>query len=178
MSNTILNVAEKPSVAKSVADILSNSSYSSINSNSQYNPVYTFNYNFNNERHIMLFTSVTGHIMEYFWPESLSKWQLETCQEMYLSEPNKGVVKDKLGIFNNLKQYGKNSIILILWLDCDREGENIAYEVVECVHKVNPRIKLLRAHYSSLARGDILNAINTLRHPNKIYLMLLILGKE
>ncbi len=44
---SILNVAEKPSVAKEVARILSNSKYENEYSESKFNPVYTFDYNFN-----------------------------------------------------------------------------------------------------------------------------------
>lgn len=39
---------------------------------------------------------------------------------------------------------------LVLWLDCDREGENIAFEVLEVCKKVNPRINVLRAHFSAV----------------------------
>lgn len=66
----ILNVAEKPSVAKSIANILS-SDISHEHTHSIYNKVYKFQYNlmsitwslfYLDEDVEMLFTSVTGHL--------------------------------------------------------------------------------------------------------------------
>jgi DNA topoisomerase-3 len=56
---------------------------------------------------------------------------------------------------------------LILWLDCDREGENIAFEVVDVVKEVNPKIKVLRAKFSSLTEKDIKESLDNLQQPNK-----------
>lgn len=55
--------------------------------------------------------------------------------------------------------------MLILWLDCDREGEAIAYEVIEICNKVNQNLEIKRAWFSSLDKLNITNAINSLREP-------------
>ena len=57
--------------------------------------------------------------------------------------------------------------LLILWLDCDREGENIAFEVYDTVSSVNSKIDILRANFSALTYTDIIKAINNLQYPNK-----------
>lgn len=71
--------------------------------------------------------------------------------------------------------------VLCLWLDCDREGENIAFEVIECVQKVKKRIRILnilfmaalflpsfvRAHFSALIPNDVWNAVRTLTPPDE-----------
>ena len=44
MIKHILNVAEKPSVAKEVARLLSSDSFTKLSSQSKFNPVYTFTY--------------------------------------------------------------------------------------------------------------------------------------
>lgn len=71
----ILNVAEKPSVAKEVSIILSQNRYSTIRSDSQYNPVYEFDFEFRSQPCKMNFTSVTGHIMNFSFPASYKDWK-------------------------------------------------------------------------------------------------------
>lgn len=41
------------------------------------------------------------------------------------------VIETSKNIVRNLKRYSKDADELILWLDCDREGEAIAYDVIE-----------------------------------------------
>ena len=71
----ILNVAEKPSVAKEVAKILSNNHYTNQQSESKYNPVYDFEINYKNEPARMKFTSVRGHLMNLHFPDSAKNWK-------------------------------------------------------------------------------------------------------
>ena len=53
-------------------------------------------------------------------------------------------------IEKNLQSEAKRAQWLILWLDCDREGENIAFEVVDICRKANNRLQIFRAHFSAL----------------------------
>lgn len=46
---------------------------------------------------------------------------------------------------------------LVLWLDCDREGENIAFEVVDVCRSSNAHLNIWRAHFSALIDRSGLN---------------------
>ena len=51
-------------------------------------------------------------------------------------------------------------------MDCDREGEAIAYDVIDVCKSVKRSIHVLRAHFSALTREDITRAVNELTDPN------------
>lgn len=57
----------------------------------------------------------------------------------------------------------------MLWLDNDREGENICFEVIDICNKnlrktpVGFSRNIFRAHFSSLAKQDLQNAFNDLK---------------
>lgn len=72
----------------------------------------------------------------------------------------------KESLEKNLTGLSRRSRILILWLDCDREGEAIAFEVLEVCRKSNPHLEVYRAHFSALTKTDISNALNQLRMPD------------
>lgn len=72
---TVLNVAEKPSVAKSVATILSrNQGLRVRDGRSRYNKIFEFNYAIRGQSCNMIVTSVTGHLMELAFEERYRKW--------------------------------------------------------------------------------------------------------
>ena len=59
-------------------------------------------------------------------------------------------IKDKLDIKKTLEEEARKCQWLVLWLDCDREGENIAFEVVEVCSTANSHLNIWRARFSSL----------------------------
>lgn len=70
-------------------------------------------------------------------------------------------------IAKNLSKLSANSDTIILWLDCDREGEAIAFEVLDICKKANPNIKVLRAQFSAFTEKEINEAMKNLRSPNQ-----------
>ena len=60
-----------------------------------------------------------------------------------------------------------DSTDLFLWLDCDREGEAIAFEVINICIKANPSLKIHRAQFSAITRRDLETAFNNPVEPDK-----------
>jgi DNA topoisomerase-3 len=80
----VLNVAEKPSVAKSVASILSrNQGLRTRDGRSRYNRIFEFNYSINGQPCHMLVTSVTGHLMELEFEDRFRKWHSCDPADLY-----------------------------------------------------------------------------------------------
>uniref|UniRef100_A0A2P2LI17 DNA topoisomerase n=2 Tax=Rhizophora mucronata TaxID=61149 RepID=A0A2P2LI17_RHIMU len=163
----VLNVAEKPSVAKSVASILSGNQLRVREGRSRYNKIFEFNYTINGQRCHMLVTSVTGHLMELDFEDRFRKWHSCDPADLYHAPVRKFVPEDKMDIKRTLEGEARRCQWLILWLDCDREGENIAFEVVEVCRAVNHNMTVWRARFSALIDREIHQAAQDLVAPNQ-----------
>ncbi|XP_072978539.1 DNA topoisomerase 3-alpha [Typha angustifolia] len=166
----VLNVAEKPSVAKSVSEILSRGrGLRSRQGRSRYNRVFEFEYAIGSQPCLMLVTSVTGHLMELDFEDRFRKWHSCDPVDLYHAPIRKHVPQDKLDIKRTLEEEARKCQWLVLWLDCDREGENIAFEVVEVCTAVNHNLNIWRAHFSALIEREIHESVQNLARPNKLF---------
>ncbi|XP_011011407.1 PREDICTED: DNA topoisomerase 3-alpha-like isoform X2 [Populus euphratica] len=163
----VLNVAEKPSVAKSVATILSRNQLRVRDGRSRYNKIFEFNYSINGQQCHMLVTSVTGHLMEVEFEDRFRKWHSCDPADLYTAPIRKYVPEDKLDIKRTLEEEARRCHWLVLWLDCDREGENIAFEVMTVCKGVNRNLTIRRARFSALIERDIHEAAQNLIAPNQ-----------
>ncbi len=105
------------------------------------------------------------------------------------------MLQDKKLVERNLKEQARKCQWLVLWLDCDREGENIAFEVIcmdglcfqpltaekpeqffdgqcwtqvidVCI-KANPRLLIKRAKFSALVRRELERSVQNLGLPDE-----------
>ncbi|KAF8089503.1 hypothetical protein N665_0503s0003 [Sinapis alba] len=166
---TVLNVAEKPSVAKSVAGILSRGSFRTREGRSRYNKIFEFDYAINGQPCRMMMTSVIGHLMELEFADRFRKWHSCDPADLYQAPVMKHVPEDKKDIKKTLEEEARKSDWLVLWLDCDREGENIAFEVVDVCRAVKQNLFIRRAHFSALIDREIHEAVQNLREPNQLF---------
>ncbi|KAL0350367.1 UNVERIFIED_CONTAM: DNA topoisomerase 3-alpha [Sesamum radiatum] len=169
-----LNVAEKPSVAKAVSGILSRNPSSGglrvREGRSRYNKIFEFNYAIQNQQFHMAFTSVTGHLMEVEFEDRYRKWHSCDPVDLYHAPSrNMCLMCDKSDIEKTLEEEARKSQWLILWLDCDREGENIAFEVVEVCTRANRNLNIWRARFSALIDREIHYAAQHLIRPNQLF---------
>lgn len=166
-TTVVLNVAEKNSVAKEVARLLARDSRpQEIPSNARYCKNFKFPFTFNGSRVEMIFSSVAGHLMELDFSAQYKSWHGCRPGELFTAPVIKQVSKDGESIKSNLQSLARRAHWLVLWLDCDREGENIAFEVLNVCKDVNPRLIVRRARFSALIPSDIFRAINNLVDPN------------
>ena len=163
----VLNVAEKPSVAKEIVKHLSKNNSTKTFNASKYNPIYEFPYLLKNEEVRMRVTSVSGHIMNLEFMKPYNSWNMVSPDELFTAPIQKIVTQDKHDVVATLKFASRGINMLALWLDCDREGENIAYEVIHLVLQASPlpNSAIYRAHFSALTATDIVNAAQNLRFP-------------
>ena len=60
------------------------------------------------------------------------------------------VAPDKKGIEQNLLTQARRADMLMIWTDCDREGEHIGMEVAKVCRKAKPAIRVKRARFSAI----------------------------
>ncbi|CAF1077721.1 unnamed protein product, partial [Didymodactylos carnosus] len=65
-----------------------------------------------------------------------------------------------------LKREIQSCPILIIWTDCDREGENIGYEIIDICKAVRPQTKIYRAKFSEITTQSAVRALANLQQPN------------
>ncbi|MES1915017.1 MAG: hypothetical protein MHM6MM_007022, partial [Cercozoa sp. M6MM] len=165
--SVVLNVAEKPSVAKAVASILSNNQMNRLH-DSKGTLAFDFQYQhpqFGACRMIM--TAVAGHLRELEFEPRVSKWSSVDPVELFTAQVVSNVPDDKRKLQQNLQQYSRRSTHLILWLDCDREGEKIAFDVLEECRAVKPNLQVLRARFSALTKQEVTRAMANLVQPDR-----------
>ncbi|KAI4287601.1 MAG: hypothetical protein L6R35_003142 [Caloplaca aegaea] len=161
MAPKILCVAEKPSIAKSVAQHLSGGHVHTHNvTGNQYVKNYEFDFTFNPPwgNCSVTMTSVLGHLTAAEFPVEYKKWQISTCQHLFEAPVITRVDKDKESIARNITQQARYSKALFIWTDCDREGEHIGSEVRKAALDGNPRLDVKRAVFSNTERAHVLQA--------------------
>ncbi|OAG31629.1 DNA topoisomerase III [Nematocida displodere] len=159
MTVRVLNVAEKPSVAKSLAEILSGGVYTVKSGSNRYCKNFCFESVLEGRRVEMVFTSVLGHLFSLDF-ERKTRWD-ETDPSALLTEEVKWFVPEGMkDVSRNLEQVGRGCSMLIIWTDCDREGENIGYQVSNLLRD---QVKTTRrARFSGLSTYEVQRAVQSL----------------
>lgn len=125
MTVTVLMVAEKPSICTAIASALSRGQ---MESRGRTPPVHEFQGNFQGKSALFRVTSVVGHIFSMDFPSSYQNWDATNPIDLF-DAPVVSIPESKGGIIKHLEREATGVDYLVLWLDCDREGENICFEV-------------------------------------------------
>lgn len=95
-------------------------------------------------------TCVSGHLMEHDFLDSHRKWNSCPPGDLFDAPVESKVAKDKIGIEQNLLAQARRANALMIWTDCDREGEHIGLEIVTVCRRVKRDIVVKRARFSAI----------------------------
>ncbi|EEC11810.1 DNA topoisomerase III, putative [Ixodes scapularis] len=163
----VLNVAEKNDAAKNLSEIMSRGSYRRRDGLSVYNKIYEFDYNLFNTNCKMVMTSVSGHLLTLEFVSDYRKWHSCSPVELFhapviMSCGDKNYEKIK----ETLEKEIRYCDALVIWTDCDREGENIGFQIISVCRKVKPRVRVYRARFSEITPQAVARACQNLADPD------------
>ncbi|XP_064471514.1 DNA topoisomerase 3-beta-1-like [Ornithodoros turicata] len=170
---TVLMVAEKPSLAQSLAHILSNGNMKSRKGLSNACSVHEYMGRFQNEPARFKMTSVCGHVMTTDFIGKYNSWDKVDPAELFNAPTEKKESNPKLQLPRFLEKEAQGCDYLVLWLDCDKEGENICFEVINIVKGALRRPPtpgqriIFRAKFSAITDVEIKGAMARLIDPNE-----------
>ena len=110
-------------------------------------------------------SSVLGHVFNLDFAPAYRDW--DGCDPSELWEAPLVRVPTSGSVLKTLREEGKGCDVLILFLDCDREGEAIAQEVMNVVASEASQ-RVLRARFSAVTPRDIERAMLTLGEPDAL----------
>ncbi|KAK9917893.1 hypothetical protein WJX75_009329 [Coccomyxa subellipsoidea] len=163
----VLLVAEKPSLALSIATILSQNQ---ARSRKSYLDVHEWDGKFHGRAAHFKMTSVIGHVLSVDFPPKYQNWETTDPASLFDAPIIKTEATPKAHVCKHLQQEARGCSYLVLWLDCDREGENICFEVMDNTLKWMVRVagqQVYRARFSAISAPEILAAMEKLWEPNR-----------
>lgn len=158
----ILNVAEKPSMAREIVyELTGRRGPGNIQptANRFIKNLY-FEVSLPNMQSCeMIMTSVAGHLHTVDFPSHLNNWQNVDPVSLFDAPLETKVSGDMRAVGDNLRQLASRCDRLVIWTDCDREGEYIGWEIEQECRKSNPRIDVYRARYSVVRQRELMGAL-------------------
>lgn len=98
--------------------------------------VFDFNGSFLNYKNCFVkITSVTGHIYSRDFPDQYKNWEAFEPSELFDVDPVRKEANPDMNMRKHLENEAEGCNFLVLWLDNDREGENICFEVIDICEK-------------------------------------------
>lgn len=123
--------------------------------------------NFRGQQAKMLFTSVSGHLLNYEFSAEFRNWQSCNPEQLFDAPVIKTCPENYVKIQQTLEREIRTCSGLIIWTDCDREGENIGYEIIDVCRAIKSNITVERAKFSDMTSASIHRAMNNLIQPDE-----------
>ncbi|XP_032303443.1 DNA topoisomerase 3-alpha isoform X2 [Coturnix japonica] len=126
----VLCVAEKNDAARGIADLLSNSRMRRREGFSKFNKIYEYDYQMFGQNVTVVMTSVSGHLLAHDFKLPFRKWHSCNPLALFDAEIEKYCPENYVDIKRTLEREVQQCQALVIWTDCDREGENIGFEII------------------------------------------------
>ena len=159
MTLKVLCVAEKNETAKEISRLLSQNKFTRRESFSKLNKIYQFSCRILNTDASVTMTSVSGHLMDLNFDLKYKHWDDQPPVSLFTAPIAQYCPEESIPIVKTIMKEAKLNGALVLWTDCDREGEYIASEVRQACIAANPDIKIHRARFSEITISSIQTAI-------------------
>uniref|UniRef100_A0A672HE87 DNA topoisomerase n=1 Tax=Salarias fasciatus TaxID=181472 RepID=A0A672HE87_SALFA len=162
----VLCVAEKNDAAKGIAEIMSSGRARRREGLSKFNKIYEYEYHLFGQDVSVSMTSVSGHLLGLEFKAPFQKWH--SCNPVLLfdAEVEKYCPDNMIQIKRTLEKEARQCQALVIWTDCDREGENIGFEIIDVCKAVKPNLQVFRAKFSEITPNSIRRACETLTEPD------------
>lgn len=95
-------------------------------------------------------TSVSGHLTAHDFGDAYRTWN--SCDPFVLFDVpiETKIPSESKSIEKNLMNEARGADMLMIWTDCDREGEHIGSEIVTVCRKAKRNITVKRARFSAI----------------------------
>ncbi|KAM9305439.1 DNA topoisomerase 3-alpha [Gastrophryne carolinensis] len=163
----VLCVAEKNDAAKGIADIMSSGRMRRREGLSKFNKIYEYEYHLFGRDVTVNMTSVSGHLLALEFQGHLKSWHSCNPVSLFDAEVEKYCPNDYVNIKKTLEREVRQCQALIIWTDCDREGENIGFEIIHVCKAVKPNLQVFRARFSEITPRSIRIACENLVEPDQ-----------
>jgi DNA topoisomerase III len=108
-------------------------------------------------------TCVAGHLTASDFDEAYRKWNSCDAFQLFDAPVESTVDKDKKAIEDNLLAQARHADTLMIWTDCDREGEHIGLEIARVCQKAKRNIVVKRARFSAIIAQCVWDSLHSLR---------------
>jgi DNA topoisomerase III len=122
----------------------------SFKHNTQINYIKNYEFNYPQTQSFFTVTCVCGHLTAFDFYETHRKWNACDSFDLFDARVEIQVAPDKKGIEQNLLTQARRADVLMIWTDCDREGEHIGMEIATVCRKAKPIIRIKRARFSAI----------------------------
>uniref|UniRef100_A0A8C8S4J5 DNA topoisomerase n=1 Tax=Pelusios castaneus TaxID=367368 RepID=A0A8C8S4J5_9SAUR len=163
----VLCVAEKNDAAKGIADILSNSRMRRREGFSKFNKIYEYDSCMFGQNVTVAMTSVSGHLLAHDFKMPFRKWHGCNPLALFDAEIEKYCPENFVPLKKTLEQEIRQCQALVIWTDCDREGENIGFEIIHVCKAVKPSLQVFRARFSEITPRAVRAACENLVQPDQ-----------